>query len=264
MTTPSGLRSKAREALKGKWKFAVGAGLLASLLGGNEENIGTIFMNGTELINQIMANQSYGYYVVDPPMNPSLYPYYVFGIVCTIVMLLIGGMTCIGYSRLNLDFVDGKALSIRQIVSEYPRFLRGLAMTLLTVLYVLLWMLLLIIPGIIASFGYALTPFLMAEYPDMGANEAITLSKKMMQGSKANLFSLYLSFIGWSLLSILTLGIGYIWLIPYIRVTEAAFYREVSQKYWQTNQNPYHPIAQIQDDFGSAMLESKGIDPLFK
>ena len=194
-------------------------------------------------------------------MDPSLYPFYVFGLLCSIVALLIGGMTMIGYSRLNLDFVDGKALSLRQIFSEYPRILRGLAMTLLTALYTFLWALLLIIPGIIASFSYALTPYLMAEYPDMGADDAITLSKKIMHGNKENLFYLYLTFIGWSLLCLLTLGIGYLWLVPYMSVSEAAFYRDVSQKYWEQNPNPYHPTAQAKIDLSSTKQESAESDP---
>jgi len=257
MTSASELRSKAREALKGKWKFAVGAGFIASLIGVG--NIGDYILAAIDYFEKFQYNDSIGHFF--PPVNSSLYPFYVFGILCYIAIAIISGMTLIGYSRLNLDFVDGKALSLRQIFSEYPRVLRGFSMNLLITLYTLLWTLLLIIPGIIASFGYALTPYLMAEYPEMGANEAITLSKKMMKGYKEHLFYLYLSFIGWSLLSILTLGIGYLWLLPYMSVAEATFYREVSQKYWEQNSNPYHPTAQGQDVLGSSKLESKESDP---
>lgn len=237
MTSASELRSKARETLKGKWKFAVWAGFVAALLG--MDNIGSIIINVVKYINQFQMNASFGHWVANPPLNPSLYPYHVFGIICYIAIVIICGMTWIGYSRLNLDFVDGKELSLRQVVSEYPRILRGLSLILLTTLYTILWALLLIIPGIIASLAYAMTSYLMAEYPDMGANEAITLSKKIMKGHKKNLFYLYLTFIGWLLLCVLTLGIGFLWLLPYMSVTEAAFYREVSQRYWEQNQNTY-------------------------
>lgn len=256
MTPASELRSKAREALKGNWKFAVGAGFIALLLG--VDNLGYYIIEAIDYIELFQSNNSIGSFF--PPVNPSLYPYYVFGIICYIVITIISGMTVIGYSRLNLDFVDGKALSLRQVVSEYPRILRGLAMTLLTALYTLLWTLLFIIPGIIASLAYALTPYLMAEHPDMGANEAITLSKKMMKGNKESLFYLYLTFIGWFLLCLLTLGIGFLWLVPYMSVTVAAFYRDVSQKYGEQNSNPYHPTAQAQNDLSISKPESTEMD----
>lgn len=244
MTQASELRSKARGALKGNWKFAVGAGFIALLLG--VDNLGFYIIEAIDYIEWFQSNDSMGAFF--PPVNPSLYPYYVFGMLCYLAIMIISGMTLIGYSRLNLDFVDGKALSLRQVVSEYPRILRGLAMTLLTELYTFLWTLLFIIPGIMASLSYALTPYLMAENPTMGANEAITLSKKMMKGNKENLFYLYLTFIGWSLLCLLTLGIGCLWLVPYMSVTQAAFYRDVSQKYWAQTQGPCQSMAQAQDD----------------
>ena len=251
MTQASELRSKARKVLKGNWKFAVGAGFIALLLG--VDNLGFYIIEAIDCIELFQSKGTTGAFF--PPVNPSLYPYYVFGIICYIVIAIISGTTLIGYSRLNLDFVDGKALSLRQVVSEYPRVLRGLAMTILITLYTLLWTLLLIVPGIIASLAYALTPYLMAENPDMGANEAITLSKKMMKGHKGSLFYLYFSFIGWALLCLLTLGIGYLWLLPYMSVTKASFYRDVSQKYWEQNSNPSHLMAKEQGNLGSNKLE---------
>ena len=98
----------------------------------------------------------------------------------------------------------------------------------MTGLLIFLWTLLLIIPGIIAAYRYALAPYLMAENPDMGIWEAIDRSKALMQGNKARLFWLQLSFIGWRLLSGLTLGVGALWLCPYMNAADAAFYLEVT------------------------------------
>jgi uncharacterized membrane protein len=235
MKSASELRSKARESLNGKWSLAVKAGFIALFLGVG--NLGSYILAAIDWFEKFQYNDPTGH--LFPPVSPSLFPYYVFGVVCFIVIGVIGGMTVIGYSRLNLDFVDGKALSLRQVFSEYPHVLRGLSMTLLTNFYIFLWTILLIIPGIIASLAYAMTPYLMAENPEMGANEAITLSKKMMKGYKESLFYLYLTFFGWQLLCCLTLGIGYLWLCPYISATEAAFYRDVSQRYWEQNPTPY-------------------------
>ena len=102
---------------------------------------------------------------------------------------------------------------------------------LLMYIFVFLWTLLLIIPGLIKAFSYALTPYILIDYPELSANQTINLSKKMMKGHKFDLFWLGLSFIGWILLGILTLGIGYLWLIPYINTATAAFYQDVKAEY---------------------------------
>lgn len=98
-------------------------------------------------------------------------------------------------------------------------------------IFVFLWMLLLVIPGIIKAFAYALTPYILVDNPELSANEAINLSKKMMKGHKFDLFWLSLSFIGWALLCVLTLGIGLFWLMPYIYTSYAAFYQDVKAEY---------------------------------
>ena len=98
-------------------------------------------------------------------------------------------------------------------------------------LFIVLWMLLFIIPGIVKSFSYAMTPYILEENPELSANEAIDRSRAMMRGHKFDLFWLYLSFIGWILLSILTLGIGLLWLAPYMQTATAAFYEDVKADY---------------------------------
>ncbi len=94
-----------------------------------------------------------------------------------------------------------------------------------------LWSLLLIIPGIIKSFSYAMTPFIVEEYPELSATEAIHRSRMMMRGHKFDLFWLLLSFIGWAFLCLLTAGIGFIWLIPYVETSVAGFYEDVKADY---------------------------------
>ena len=97
----------------------------------------------------------------------------------------------------------------------------------LMMVFVLLWSLLLFIPGIIMAFAYAMTPYILVENPEMKAIDAIRKSRSMMKGHKFDLFYLELSFIGWILLSILTLGIGLLWLVPYMETSIAAFYNDL-------------------------------------
>jgi uncharacterized membrane protein len=97
------------------------------------------------------------------------------------------------------------------------------------VLFIVLWLLLLIIPGIIAAISYSMTFYILADDKSIKPMEAIDKSKKMMDGYKWKYFFLCLRFFGWALLCILTLGIGFLWLIPYINVSIAKFYDDVKE-----------------------------------
>ena len=101
----------------------------------------------------------------------------------------------------------------------------------LVVLFTFLWSMLFIIPGIVKSFAYAMTPFILEEHPELSANQAIDRSVAMMKGHKFDLFYLYLGFIGWLLLAFLTLGIGLLWVMPYLETSVAAFYEDVKADY---------------------------------
>ena len=97
--------------------------------------------------------------------------------------------------------------------------------------FISLWSLLLIIPGFIKYYAYALTPYILIDNPELSANQAINLSQKMMKGHKFDMFILHLSFIGWIFLSIFTFGIGLLWLLPYMMTAQAAFYQDVKKEY---------------------------------
>jgi uncharacterized membrane protein len=94
-----------------------------------------------------------------------------------------------------------------------------------------LWSLLLIVPGIIAGFSYSLTFYVLADDNSIRARDAIAKSKKMMYGYKWQAFRLVLRFLALSLLGILTLGIGFIWLLPYMYVGWAKFYEHVKSNF---------------------------------
>ena len=102
---------------------------------------------------------------------------------------------------------------------------------LLMYILVVLWSLLLIIPGIIKAYSYAMTPYILQENPQFTASEAIHRSRMMMKGHKFDLFWLQLSLIGWFFLCLLTAGIGFLWLSPYYQTAQAAFYEEVKSDY---------------------------------
>ena len=117
------------------------------------------------------------------------------------------------------------------LFNGYSDFIRILLTMLLEYVYIILGTLLLVVPGIIKALSYSQTTFILRDYPDLKYNSAIELSMEMMQGHKYDLFWLYLTFIGWGILCLFTLGIGYFWLQPYMTSTMANFYEEVKKEY---------------------------------
>ena len=96
--------------------------------------------------------------------------------------------------------------------------------------FLALWSMLFIIPGIVKYYSYSMTFYILRDNPDMLANDAITASRQMMNGHKLRLFCLHLSFIGWILLSVLTLGIGLLFVFPYMQTAQAAFYEDLRNR----------------------------------
>lgn len=117
------------------------------------------------------------------------------------------------------------------LLDGYKDFGRIFFTTLLMEVYTILWMLLLIVPGIVKACSYGMTPFILRDEPDMKYNAAIEKSMAMMEGHKMQYFLLGLSFIGWGILACLTLCIGFLFLLPYMYTAYAAFYEDVKAEY---------------------------------
>lgn len=114
---------------------------------------------------------------------------------------------------------------------DFSNYWNKVGAMILMYVFIFLWSLLFIIPGIIKTFSYAMTPYILDENPDLGPSEAIHRSRLMMKGHKFDLFWLWLSFIGWGFLCLLTCGIGTLWLNGYMYTATAAFYEEVKAEY---------------------------------
>ena len=93
----------------------------------------------------------------------------------------------------------------------------------------LLWLFLFIVPGIIKAYEYSMIPYLLAENPNLSADEAFSLSKQMTTGQKADLFVLDLSFIGWIILGLICCGIGILFVLPYPEATRAEVYLNLKE-----------------------------------
>lgn len=241
MMYASDFREKAREALNGNWGVAVGTGFVAALLGAATTMTSSYKGNAQiQLSDQEISNAAKTgiYYdgiesVVLDELQIAMFA--VMASVLTVIMaisiirFIVSGATTLGYAKFNLKLVDGEPAAFATLFSGYKRFGTGLAMQLLRAIYTLLWTLLFIIPGIMACYSYAMTPYILADHPELSANDAIRRSKEIMYGNRWRLFCMQFSFIGWSLVcALFTLGIGYLWLMPYIEAANAAFYREIN------------------------------------
>jgi uncharacterized membrane protein len=140
----------------------------------------------------------------------------------------VTGLVSLGYISLYLSILRGKTPTFEGSISAVTENIgTKFIATLLVSLYTFLWSLLFIIPGIIKSYSYAMTPYILLDRPELSPTEAIKESEKMMDGHKMELFILDLSFIGWILLSMLTCGILVLYVEPYMMATKSAFYLEL-------------------------------------
>ena len=145
----------------------------------------------------------------------------------SIIGIIINSLLMLGFNSFYLKLSRGEQVTYKELFSKTNMFSVALLSIILMSIFVTLWSLLFVIPGIIAAISYSQVPYILLDNPNMSAMDAIKMSKNMMQGHKADYFVLMLSFIGWSILAALTLGIGYLWLIPYTQVTMANFYDSI-------------------------------------
>ena len=145
-----------------------------------------------------------------------------------LAQLILGGAFELGAVIFFLMLARRGEGKVGMMFWGFRNFGNSVGAYLLQALFVLLWSLLLIIPGIIASLAYSQTFYLMADNKSLGPLEAIRKSKQMMDGHKWKLFCLGMRFIGWALLCILTLGIGYLFLVPYMATAHARFYDDLA------------------------------------
>ncbi len=187
-TSNKELMRRAREALAGKWGTAVGFSFLVGLM----------------------------------TMVISMIPF-----IGSTISMVIGGAFELAVVIFYLTLVRRGQADTGLMFKGFENFGNSLGAYLLRQVFVMLWMLLFIIPGFIAAYSYAMAMYMIAEDKSLGPLEAIRKSKVMMDGHKGRLFCLNCRFIGWSLLCILTLGIGLLWLIPYAATSQAMFYEDL-------------------------------------
>jgi uncharacterized membrane protein len=216
------LQKQALAALKGKWGLAAGTFIIFFM-------ISSILSGVSEASSKSLSSLG------------------------TIIFLLVDGALILGLTIFSLSISLGTEDKVEQLFQGFKRYSTATAAYLLILLFIVLWTLLLIIPGIIAALSYSMTFYIIADNPSINAMDAIKKSKQMMDGYKWKLFRLYLRFLGWVFLyiiSIIAIGslfdgglglaiilflfiamilgiIGYMWLFPYMLISFAKFYDDI-------------------------------------
>jgi uncharacterized membrane protein len=141
--------------------------------------------------------------------------------------LVAGGPMLLGWSRFTLGLVRRQDPGIGVLFSGFDLFPTALAVQLYTALLVFLWSLLLVIPGIAAGLSFAATWYLLADDGSRQGVAAARRSREIMRGQRWRYFRLGLRFLGWFLVGFLTLGIAFLWIIPYYKAASALFYQNL-------------------------------------
>ncbi len=182
------LTTEALDALKGKWGLAIGTYLVYMLIVG-----------GIQVVPMIGSIGS----------------------------IVIAGPMALGVAMFTIKFSRKEEAKLDQIFDGFKNFGNAIGAYFLMALFILLWTILFVIPGIIAAISYSQVFYIIAEDDTIGPMDALKKSKKMMDGYKWKYFCLGLRFVGWALLCMITLGIGFLWLIPYMHVSFAKFYDDI-------------------------------------
>jgi len=149
--------------------------------------------------------------------------------VMSIAVLVTAGPFVMGFAGYFIKRVRGETIDIKNIFDGFKLFSRSFGISFFTALFTGLWSLLLLIPGIVKALAYSMAYYIMYDDPKIDSLEAIKKSQIMMKGYKWKLFLLELSFIGWTLLCLFTLGIGFYWLFPYVNLSLANFYENLKR-----------------------------------
>lgn len=214
MRTSSEYRASAREMLNGRWNEVA---LMAVIV-----VAATFIFTGLSVYSTVA--QSVG---VDLPLRLG----FMADSLNTVATILLVGpleyaMLCVLLSMKRGELNDTPSMSMFKFFSrDWSRFVVALVLEMIIIF-------LISIPtfgigGIIFAYAYKMVPYLLKDYPELTAREALQMSREMMKGYKWDLFLLELTFIGWLFLTILTCGIAVIWVAPYISTAEAFFYDDL-------------------------------------
>ena len=245
MWTRNELKTKAKEALKRNyWKVVLVSVLVILLSGGfsygfsggsggrsPKEEISEMQEMTTSPATEALSSADLIIIVIVAIVIFTVVFCIVFAIAYAIAAFLYNPVL-VGVDRFMLKSVDDKA-EVKEIAYAFDHSYMNVVKTMFFKdLYVFLWTLLFVIPGVYKKYQYRMVPYIMAEHPEMNYKEALELSKNMMDGEKWHAFVLDLSFVLWHVLGIITCGIlEAFYIAPYQNLTNAELYRTICMQH---------------------------------
>lgn len=245
------LKKEALLSLKGKWGIAIVVSLLYEFLFDIFYYLDVFMPDGLRLISWGSSYTLSSFIQIENNIFIDM------DLIDLVWTLGTWGGFLMGWSKCMLSISRDGSISIGQLFfyfTSIKRFVTGFVLNILFFIYLGLWTLLLIVPGIIKYYSYAMTPYILIDEPERSVNDAITKSKTMMRGYKTDLFALHVSFLGWILVFFFTgliygvveefyhfslsptvedvmLLFGVALLTAYIGATEAKFYLKLKNKF---------------------------------
>ena len=193
------LRRRGLSALNGNWQTALMVTFVAGLLS-IAQNTLQIRLDASSLANMSLTDAWRNFDIIMGPYK-GLISLFAF------LQFIISPVLSVGLNAYFLALHRRENPPFALLFSRLHALIRCLALYVLMGIFIFLWSLLFIVPGIVAAYRYSMAPFLMADDPELGALDAINLSKKMMDGHKGRLFALQFSFIGWAFCAMVLIGI---------------------------------------------------------
>lgn len=198
MILRSELKQNAKDRLKNNWGLAIGIIIVCTLI---------------SCIPNLLAeidSESFAISVIIP-----------------IITLVITGPLTIGQCKFFINLANRSNPKFSDLWYGFNNMLRAIGVTLLVGVIVFIGSILFIIPGIILAFMYSQVYYIMAENPEMSIMNCLKESSRIMKGHKMDLFILELSFLGWGILMVITLGIAGLYVLPYYNATLTNFYLDI-------------------------------------
>lgn len=222
------LKARGKAAFKANYWRCVGAAVILMITAGaGGIASGRAGGSNPELVEQLKSmNPEHAFVVVAVVLG-------IIGfvmLVCTVLSIFVFRPLEVGGRRFFLENSDEPADMDELTWGFRNDYMHTVGVMFVRDVYLLLWCCLLVVPGLVKSYAYRMVPYIVAEHPELSANEAITLSRKMMNGHKMNSFILDLSFLGWIILSALTAGlVGVFYYNPYLAATDAELYKALRE-----------------------------------
>ena len=214
------LKENAKSSLKGNWGQAIIVMIIYGLITLAISCIGFmgkgVNLNDPKAIEAIINGTSS---LVSPAQ-----------VISAILSIFVTSFLALGSVSFYMKLSRNEEVTYKELFSKTGLWALYIGVTVMTSIFVGLWSMLLIIPGIIATYRYAMVDYIMVDNPNIGVFEAIRKSKEMMYGHKLDYFILQLSFLGWAILSVFTFGLLMLYVAPYMNVTCANFYYSIKDE----------------------------------